>query len=94
MSDFFAPMTTHIAKTARTCIWCGERLTVGQPYCRQSGVWDGQFFTSRYHPECWDALGEQDDPEFTPHENERPLSSAEAEYRSWDCAALFQASLL
>ena len=52
----------RIAKTRKSgrCSWCGELIEVGQSAVRDSGKFDGAFFTSRLHPECSSAMN--DDP--------------------------------
>ena len=37
------------------CEWCNERIEVGQPKTTESGVWEGDFFFRRLHPECYEA---------------------------------------
>lgn len=72
MSDFFHPMTEQASRALRQCICCGYAIEKGERYCRQSGVWEGEFFTSHYHPACWSALDEGGDFEFTPGDGEPP----------------------
>lgn len=72
MSDFFHPMTRQNCRKAHRCENCGEPLDIGQPYCKQSGVYDGNYYTNRFHPECWDSLIGDGEFEFTPYGGERP----------------------
>lgn len=48
----------HVKKTrrARRCDWCGERIEQGDPSVVTSGVYEGDFSTGRYHPECAAAI--------------------------------------
>lgn len=94
MSDFFHDKTSQRAAKRYRCIYCGECIEQGQVYIRQSGVWEGEFFTNRFHPECFADLLLCDDEEFSPYSAPRPPSAAELEFQSWDCAALAQGRLL
>jgi len=72
MSDFFRDATEHRSRDNRRCTYCGEPINKGDFYKRQTGVWDGSWFVSRFHHECFDDLCEQGEGEFAPYENERP----------------------
>ena len=76
MSDYFSTPQAIRARKARSCIYCAEPINVGDRYTRQSGVFEGSWFTSHYHHECFDDLTESGDREFTPYSNERPQSFA------------------
>lgn len=76
MSDFFGPKTEHVGRKVHRCIFCGQHTAVGSAYFKQSGVWDGVWFTGRYHPECWVALADEGNDEFSPYSNERPVPLA------------------
>ncbi len=39
-------------RKARRCYWCDEKIEVGQPAVRVTGVWDGDFGQCFWHPEC------------------------------------------
>jgi hypothetical protein len=45
---------THVKRTRRTrrCNWCGELIQKGDPSVATSGIFEGDFYTGRYHPEC------------------------------------------
>ena len=45
---------THVKRTRRTrrCDWCGELIQKGDPSVSTSGIFEGDFYTGRYHPEC------------------------------------------
>lgn len=77
MSDFYHPMTQQRSLKQRLCIYCGEMIEVGQVYNKQSGVWDGDWFTNHYHPECWDDLRVSGEDEFTPYSAERPVAATQ-----------------
>ena len=81
--------TSHvIAKKRHRCIWCGERIAIGEQHIHEVSKFDGDFQDHRWHPECqdyarlnWRAL--DDDGTFEAHENERPPTAARIEYESW-----------
>jgi hypothetical protein len=61
---------THVKRTRRThnCDWCGEPIHKGDPSVTHSGIYDGDFYRGRYHPECnaaisrwWKAYGHRGD---------------------------------
>lgn len=49
---------THVKKTrrARRCDWCDERIEKGDPSVSTSGIFEGDFYQGRYHPECAAAI--------------------------------------
>ena len=49
---------THVKKTrkARRCDWCSEGIEKGDPSVSTSGIFDGDFYSARYHPECAAAI--------------------------------------
>lgn len=49
---------THVKKTRtpRRCHWCFEFINKGDPSVSTSGVFDGDFYQGRYHPECASAV--------------------------------------
>lgn len=46
--------TTHVKKTRRdrVCHWCNETIKKGEPSVTSAGVFEGDFYRGRYHPEC------------------------------------------
>lgn len=40
----------------RRCEWCGEWSEVGDRAVRRVYKWDGDFVTSKMHPECYAAM--------------------------------------
>jgi len=58
MSDFQSERTVARTQKAWTCGWCGEREPAGTPCKVHTGVYGGDFWTDRYHPECYEALHE------------------------------------
>ena len=75
MADFYHPPTEQKARKGCKCIYCGQQILAGDLYKKQSGVFEGDWFTNRYHPECWDDLELSGDDEFCPYSNERPLAA-------------------
>jgi len=65
------------AKNVHTCIWCGEKIVIGEKYHSESGVYDGDFQQTKWHLECNLVAVEEfktsKECEFQAHENERPL---------------------
>lgn len=76
MSDFNGDVSQHKAQKPRKCIYCGQGISIGDTYKKQSGVFDGDWYTNHYHPECFDQLGIDGEDEFMPYENERPMLEA------------------
>lgn len=73
MSDFFHPMTEQAAGKIHQCECCYYAIEKGERYCKQTGVWDGDYFTNRFHSACWKALNDEShDFEFSPGEGEPP----------------------
>ena len=89
---------THKARRRYRCIWCGESILPDTKYVREFSVYDGDVQKHCWHQECKDTahkfFREEGEDEFAPWENERPLSFAEQEFQSWDCALLAQGSLI
>jgi hypothetical protein len=49
---------TNVKQTRKNCIcrWCWERIDSGESSVIIAGVFDGDFQTARYHPECRRAI--------------------------------------
>ena len=39
----------------KRCYWCNEWCEIGQERVNITGVWDSDFFSNHYHPECLQA---------------------------------------
>ena len=69
----------HKALKRYRCIWCGEQIPIGTQYVREFSVYDGDVQKHKWHPECKGAaeefFRENGEDEFSPWENERPLSN-------------------
>jgi len=72
MADFYNPHENRVARKAHQCTYCGESIDVGDGYVHQTGVYDGKWFTSKMHPECFEDMCDIGDGEYTPYSNERP----------------------
>jgi len=48
----------HVKNTRKIkrCDWCRELIQKGEPSIISSGVFEGNFYSVRYHPECYDAV--------------------------------------
>jgi len=65
-----------MAKREYLCIWCPEKIKAGEKYVRLVGVYDGEFQSNEFHPECHKAMERffaenRDETEFMPHECKR-----------------------
>lgn len=63
------------ARKPHICTSCGERINVGDEYCRWNSADDGKWSTSKMHPECYDMHHEESmygAYEYTPFQYERP----------------------
>lgn len=76
MSDFYNPHESRCARKAHQCTWCAEPINKGDAYTHQTGVFDGSWYTSKMHPECFEEMCEQGDGEYTPYSNDRPTVDA------------------
>jgi hypothetical protein len=68
---------------AKRCYWCCEMIEAGSPKVTTSGVWEGDFYHSNFHPECYVAseqwLTKYRDDEF-PDEGSMLRGSTEPKY--------------
>lgn len=76
MRDFYNPVEYRKARKDHQCTYCAELISKGDAYAHQTGVYDGSWYTSKMHPECFDDLCEQGDGEYAPYSNERPKAEA------------------
>lgn len=62
------------AKKEHVCVWCGEKIGIGETYRREKSVYDGDMQNFSWHPEC-DAAFKKDIQggvsEFIMHDNPR-----------------------
>lgn len=75
---FESPTRTALRKEHR-CIWCGQKIRIGEKYMDERSVYDGNIQRHRWHPECLNAAHEYfrntAEEEFSPWDNERPKAS-------------------
>jgi hypothetical protein len=50
--SFWSERRVKKPRKAKHCYWCGEACLAGEPKLVVSGVWDGEFFSDSWHPEC------------------------------------------
>ena len=75
------PSYKHItAKKPHTCIWCGEVITTGERYVRNTLVFEGEFQSNAFHVDCSVVAFTQDlEYGFEPHEHERGSAKEKGE---------------
>ena len=67
-----------VARKPYKCIWCGERIPVGEQHRHEISKYDG-LQDHRWHRECHEDAAEYfrgGEEEFSPYDNERPPSAA------------------
>jgi hypothetical protein len=72
MSDFYSPAENRKASKNHKCTYCAEIINKGELYSFQKGNYDGEWFESKMHHECFDELIEDGEGEYMPYSNERP----------------------
>lgn len=72
MSDFYNEQQRRTARKHHRCSYCGEAINKGDQYTFQKGNYDGHWFESKMHDECFDDMAETGDGEYTPYVNDRP----------------------
>lgn len=76
MSYEFIRETFPAARKVYRCIWCGERIGVGEKHRHEISVYDGNLQNMRWHPECYEdaqrEMRECGEEEFLPHSAPRP----------------------
>lgn len=55
MMEFYSEKTPT-ARKEHECEMCGRAIKIGEKHVYQSGKYDGDFFSRRYHNECADIL--------------------------------------
>jgi hypothetical protein len=51
--------TSPKARKQYRCVWCGERINVGERHAHERSIFDGEFQNHRFHHECIDAMREE-----------------------------------
>jgi len=72
MGTHFTEPKRPTARKTHQCVACYADIAVGETYVTQSGHFEDRAFRNKYHAECWDALIEYGDFEFTPGELDPP----------------------
>ena len=62
------------ARKEHRCIWCGEKILIGETYRHEKSVYDGDMQDHKWHLECDKAAAEhfRNGEEFMAGDNERP----------------------
>ena len=76
MSDFYNPHENRISRKLHKCTYCAEPIDVGEGYVFQKGNYDGRWYESKMHPECFEDMCDSGDGEYTPYSHERPRAEA------------------
>ena len=72
---FFTDTKLTLARKVHRCTSCGEVIAPGHEYCRWQSNIDGEWFTNKMHPECYDMHMEDAEGgyfEYTLYQHERP----------------------
>jgi hypothetical protein len=71
MSFNLISMTKPKAKKIHRCIWCSEKIQIGEVHIKQISSYGSDFQSMRWHPECLDAFekdyAETHEDEIYPH---------------------------
>lgn len=44
--------TKHKARKEHKCIWCGEKILIGETYSYSVGIFCGEFYSNKMHLDC------------------------------------------
>lgn len=72
MSDLHNQPTEPIAARDHSCKFCCGLIPKGEKHYKQTGVFDGSWYSNRYHGECWEDLDSQGETEFMPGDGDVP----------------------
>lgn len=72
MGDHFHDPIRPTARKMHQCIACLHPIALREVYVMQSGYFEGRAFRNKYHSECWAALCDEPDWEFTPGDLDPP----------------------
>lgn len=72
MSGFYRPAIQRVARIRHDCEACFGPIAVGEAYEEQTGIWEGKAFRNRFHFECFEALCEEGEGEFSPGSYDPP----------------------
>lgn len=76
MGNFYTPSEDRKARKPHDCTYCAEPIAKGACYVFQKGYYEGRWFESKMHPECFEDMCDSGDGEYTPYSNERPKAAA------------------
>lgn len=68
--DFQVDRLVKSPRKEKRCEWCGQKCSIGEPRVTENGVFEHDFYTAHFHPECKDAR--KDWWRFNPKEFEGP----------------------
>lgn len=54
--SFFNITRVKACRKPTRCYWCDEIIEIGQPKITTATVFEGDFQSNNFHPECFDAL--------------------------------------
>lgn len=72
MGDFYTDAIVRTARKPHKCTYCAEGIAAAEKYVFQKGNYDGHWFESKMHPECFDDLATSGEGDYLPYYNERP----------------------
>ena len=70
--SFYSIKQVQSARKKCRCYWCGESVNIGEPKTATATVWEGDFHSDSFHPECHDALKAWQNLPANKHEDEWP----------------------
>jgi hypothetical protein len=76
VSDFYNEHEYRKAIKSHQCTYCAELINKGDRYVFQKGNWDGRWFETKMHEECFDDMCEFGEGQYTMYSNERPKVAA------------------
>ena len=50
--SFYSEQWVKKTRKQHRCLWCGEMIPAGSTACHSSGIWEGDFWSAYFHPEC------------------------------------------
>lgn len=50
---------TRKARKEHRCVWCGQKIAVGEAHTHERSIYEGEFQNHRWHRECYDAMQEE-----------------------------------
>ena len=53
--------TYRKARKRYRCVWCGQSIAEGESHIHEASIYEGEFQSHRWHPECLDAMRREAD---------------------------------